>query len=230
MLCHISFNICLTDDLRTAPPTPESLTFIQTIYSKVYQLHACFNIFTLYCPCSTEGTAMDALTISRTQLFPEKEFDRKVEIRAENHALLRGRNNVTLCRSPTRDFDSGLIKNELKEKRHLEFLRRRSVSPEPRSTKCAICSSKAKPRQGTFTTRRRTPNKKTEMLHSNVEMSCFSPTIQTQRNNKADDPSTNRWVNYYYCFILINFSRPSFCSISPTLFSQFLRLYYGQNQ
>ncbi|XP_036068574.1 TRAF3-interacting JNK-activating modulator isoform X2 [Oryzias melastigma] len=137
---------------------------------------------------------MDALTISRTQLFPEKEFDRKVEIRAENHALLRGRNNVTLCRSPTRDFDSGLIKNELKEKRHLEFLRRRSVSPEPRSTKCAICSSKAKPRQGTFTTRRRTPNKKTEMLHTNVEMSCFSPAIQTQRNNKADDPSTNRWA------------------------------------
>uniref|UniRef100_A0A3P9IUC5 TRAF3 interacting protein 3 n=2 Tax=Oryzias latipes TaxID=8090 RepID=A0A3P9IUC5_ORYLA len=137
---------------------------------------------------------MDALTISGTHLFPEREFDRKVEIRAENHERLRGRNNVTLCRSPTRDFDSGLIKNELKEKRHQEFLRRRSVSPEPNRSKCAICSSKAKTRLGTFTTRRRTPSSKSEMLHRKVEMSSFSPIVQTERSREADDPSNNTWA------------------------------------
>ncbi|XP_020560245.2 TRAF3-interacting JNK-activating modulator isoform X1 [Oryzias latipes] len=145
---------------------------------------------------STEatGAAMDALTISGTHLSPEREFDRKVEIRAENHERLRGRNNVTLCRSPTRDFDSGQIKNELKEKRHQEFLRRRSVSPEPNRSKCAICSSKAKTRLGTFTTRRRTPSSKSEMLHRKVEMSSFSPIVQTQRSREADDPSNNTWA------------------------------------
>ncbi|KAE8293370.1 putative G-protein coupled receptor 61 Biogenic amine receptor-like G-protein coupled receptor [Larimichthys crocea] len=69
---------------------------------------------------------MDALAVSGLQLSPVKDFDQIVEIRAEKHAHLRGRNNVTSCRSPTRE-NTKLIKNELKEKRHQEFLRRRSL-------------------------------------------------------------------------------------------------------
>ncbi|KAE8293365.1 hypothetical protein D5F01_LYC08476 [Larimichthys crocea] len=72
---------------------------------------------------------MDALAVSGLQLSPVKDFDQIVEIRAEKHAHLRGRNNVTSCRSPTRE-NTKLIKNELKEKRHQEFLRRRSVWSE----------------------------------------------------------------------------------------------------
>ncbi|TKS77494.1 TRAF3-interacting JNK-activating modulator [Collichthys lucidus] len=75
-------------------------------------------------------TAMDALAVSGLQLSPVKDFDQIVEIRAEKHAHLRGRNNVTSCRSPTREFNTKLMKNELKEKRHQEFLRRRSVWSE----------------------------------------------------------------------------------------------------
>ncbi|KAF3860336.1 hypothetical protein F7725_000591 [Dissostichus mawsoni] len=79
----------------------------------------------------SQRTVMDALPLRGSQLSPEKPFDQKVDLRAEKREYLRGRNNVTSCRSPTRELNTRLIKNELKEKRHLEFLRRRSVSPEP---------------------------------------------------------------------------------------------------
>ncbi|XP_068608462.1 TRAF3-interacting JNK-activating modulator [Brachionichthys hirsutus] len=72
---------------------------------------------------------MDALTVGRPQRSPVKTFDELLETRAQNHEDLQGRKNATLCRSP-RQFDSLLIKSELKKKRHLEFMRRRSASPE----------------------------------------------------------------------------------------------------
>ncbi|MEQ2177826.1 hypothetical protein GOODEAATRI_007591 [Goodea atripinnis] len=87
------------------------------------------------------GAAMDLLDFSRIRHFQEREFDRKVDYRAEKREYLRGRNNVTSCRSPTRELDTRQIKKQLKEKRQLEFLRRRSVSPEPRSSGCIICST-----------------------------------------------------------------------------------------
>lgn len=72
-------------------------------------------------------------------------FDQKVAIRAERHEQLRGRKNVTSCRSPTRENETLRIKTELKEKRHLDFLRRRSVSPEPPGvSRCRNCSSRFK--------------------------------------------------------------------------------------
>ena len=94
-------------------------------------------ILSLYCHwrAHAEDPAMD--TLAAAQLSSVKDFDRLVEARAQKHQHLRGRNNVTSCRSPTREFDTKLIKNELKDKRQLEFLRRRSVSPElcgPKST------------------------------------------------------------------------------------------------
>lgn len=80
---------------------------------------------------TVRGPAMDILDFHGILLKPENEFDRLVEIRAQKREYLRGRNNVTSCRSPTRELDTRHIKNELKNKRQLEFLRRRSVSPEP---------------------------------------------------------------------------------------------------
>ncbi|KAL6119781.1 traf3ip3 [Pungitius sinensis] len=59
---------------------------------------------------------MDALTVRGIQLPPVRPFERIVDIRAEKREHLRGRNNVTSCRSPTREVDTRRIKNELKEK------------------------------------------------------------------------------------------------------------------
>uniref|UniRef100_A0A3Q2QCR3 TRAF3-interacting JNK-activating modulator n=1 Tax=Fundulus heteroclitus TaxID=8078 RepID=A0A3Q2QCR3_FUNHE len=84
---------------------------------------------------------MDLLDLSGTRHFQEREFDRKVDYRAEQREYLRGRNNVTSCRSPPRELNTRQIKRQLKEKRQSEFLRRRSVSPEPRSSRCIICST-----------------------------------------------------------------------------------------
>ncbi|XP_053705879.1 TRAF3-interacting JNK-activating modulator isoform X2 [Synchiropus splendidus] len=67
--------------------------------------------------------------------FPlEREFDRAVASRAEKREELRGRNNVTSCRSPPRER-TGLIKTELRKKRQQEFLRRRSFSPERQTSR-----------------------------------------------------------------------------------------------
>eukprot|EP00066_Takifugu_rubripes_P030995 XP_011620261.1 PREDICTED: TRAF3-interacting JNK-activating modulator [Takifugu rubripes] len=74
---------------------------------------------------------MDVLAVSGIKLSPVKGFEQLAELRAQNHEHLRGRNNVTSCRSPTREINTKLIKDELKKKRHQEFLKRRSVSPEP---------------------------------------------------------------------------------------------------
>lgn len=74
---------------------------------------------------------MDVVAVSRLKLSPVKGFEQLAELRAQNHEHLRGRNNVTSCRSPTREINTKLIKDELKKKRHQEFLKRRSVSLEP---------------------------------------------------------------------------------------------------
>uniref|UniRef100_A0A1A8LCJ2 TRAF3 interacting protein 3 n=1 Tax=Nothobranchius pienaari TaxID=704102 RepID=A0A1A8LCJ2_9TELE len=87
---------------------------------------------------------MDTLAVFSPIHFPEREFDQKADYRAEKREHLRGRNNVTLCRSPTRDDDTRQIKNQLKEKRQQEFLRRRSMSPELKNLFCCwLCTQEA---------------------------------------------------------------------------------------
>ncbi|CAK6951319.1 TRAF3-interacting JNK-activating modulator [Scomber scombrus] len=143
---------------------------------------------------------MDALAVSGFQLSPVKGFDQKVEIRAEKHEHLRGRNNVTSCRSPTREFDTKLIKNELKEKRHLEFLRRRSVSPDLCGVKSTNCSSKRKTPK-TFAMKKYTSVRKSETLYTNIQN---TPTanghpvmILTPNSSVSDGPSTSKWASLW---------------------------------
>ncbi|XP_070823773.1 TRAF3-interacting JNK-activating modulator [Chaetodon trifascialis] len=112
---------------------------------------------------------MDALAVSGIQLTPMKDFDRIVEIRAEKHEYLRGRNNMTSCRSPTREFNSKLIKNDLKKKRHLEFLRRRSVSPEPCCPKFEKRPLKTKPSRQTFSVQCHSSISKSGTIHTNIQ-------------------------------------------------------------
>ncbi|XP_029362524.1 TRAF3-interacting JNK-activating modulator isoform X2 [Echeneis naucrates] len=98
------------------------------------------------------------------KLSPVKDFDRIAEVRAQKHEYLRGRNNVTSCRSPTREFDTRMIKNELKEKRHLEFLRRRSVSPEL----CGL-SPRTKPSAPTLSPKHHSSSSQLKMFHTNIQ-------------------------------------------------------------
>ncbi|XP_037628295.1 TRAF3-interacting JNK-activating modulator [Sebastes umbrosus] len=139
---------------------------------------------------------MDALAVSGIQLYsPEKHFDQIVDIRAERHEHLRGRNNVTSCRSPTRQFDTKLIKNDLKEKRHLEFLRRRSVSPEPNTNS----STRRKPSPKTFSMKYH--SSKSETLHTNVQNSPpngrHPMMILTPNSSVTDGPSTSDWASLW---------------------------------
>ncbi|KAM9475747.1 TRAF3-interacting JNK-activating modulator isoform 2-T2 [Clarias gariepinus] len=53
------------------------------------------------------------------------DYDVKLEQRAVKHRNLGDRNNITTCRSPTRDVDTKRIKNELHRKRQDEFSKRR---------------------------------------------------------------------------------------------------------
>uniref|UniRef100_A0AAZ3SDF2 Uncharacterized protein n=1 Tax=Oncorhynchus tshawytscha TaxID=74940 RepID=A0AAZ3SDF2_ONCTS len=86
--------------------------------------------------------------ITLTKWFKVKEYDQKSEQRSEKHKGLRGRNNVTSCRSPTRELDTRWIKKELRRKRQQEFNIRRSVSPERakdsgkvKDDSCVICDT-----------------------------------------------------------------------------------------
>ncbi|XP_044068828.1 TRAF3-interacting JNK-activating modulator [Siniperca chuatsi] len=144
---------------------------------------------------------MDTLIVSGIQLSPVKGFDQIVEIRAQKREHLRGRNNVTSCRSPTREFDTKLIKNELKEKRHLEFLRRRSVSPEPYDLKSTNHSSKRNPLPKTFSIQHHSSFSKSETLHTNIQN---TPTtngqpmmISTPNSSITDGPSTSKWASLW---------------------------------
>ncbi|XP_013875692.1 TRAF3-interacting JNK-activating modulator [Austrofundulus limnaeus] len=138
---------------------------------------------------------MDSLSIVATKYFPEREFDQKANYRAEKREHLRGRNNVTSCRSPTRDDDTRQIKNELKEKRHLEFLRRRSVSPEPSGSKCKNCSKRRNPALERF------PKKylsKSESLYTNTQHAPSADEHQgmilTTESRITQYPGTSKWA------------------------------------
>ncbi|KAK1801240.1 hypothetical protein P4O66_022925 [Electrophorus voltai] len=63
-----------------------------------------------------------------SQQFDTIDYDLKHEQRAVKHRKLGYRNNVTMCRSPTRDLDTRWIKGELHRKRQEEFLKRRPAS------------------------------------------------------------------------------------------------------
>ncbi|XP_056239854.1 cingulin isoform X2 [Seriola aureovittata] len=143
---------------------------------------------------TARGAAMDIL--AGIELAPVKDFDRKVEVRAEKREHLRGRNNATSCRSPTRELDTRLIKNELKKKRQLEFLRRRSVSPE-------LCgpSSRIKPSPRTFSVTRHSSSSKLQTFHSNIQT---TPTanghpkmILTPDSGEMDGPSSSTWASLW---------------------------------
>ncbi|KAM7412070.1 hypothetical protein PAMA_021844 [Pampus argenteus] len=144
---------------------------------------------------------MDVLDISGIQPTPVKDFDRKLEIRAEQHEHLRGRNNVTSCRSPTRDFDTKLIKNELKEKRYMAFLRRRSVSPDICGAKSANSSSRNKPFPKTFSMTHYSSVSKSETLHTNMQNAPAANghpvMILTPDSSINDAPSTSKWASLW---------------------------------
>ncbi|XP_029292244.1 TRAF3-interacting JNK-activating modulator isoform X2 [Cottoperca gobio] len=145
---------------------------------------------------------MDALSVGGIQLSPVKHFDQILDRRAEKREHLRGRNNVTSCRSPTRDFDTRSIKKELKEKRHLEFLRRRSVSPEPCALSTENYSSRRKPSPNTFAMKHYCSISKSEALHTHIQN---TPTtngrlpmmILTPNSSIADGPSTSNWASLW---------------------------------
>ncbi|XP_034445415.1 TRAF3-interacting JNK-activating modulator [Hippoglossus hippoglossus] len=133
-------------------------------------------------------------TLAAAQLSSVKDFDRIVEVRAQKHQHLRGRNNVTSCRSPTREFDTKLIKNELKDKRQLEFLRRRSVSPEL----CDLKSTRTKSSPKTFWTKHHSSSSK-------YQVNTNSPTISNghekgilaTNSSITDGPSTSTWASLW---------------------------------
>ncbi|CAJ1085367.1 TRAF3-interacting JNK-activating modulator [Xyrichtys novacula] len=139
-------------------------------------------------------TAMDVLAVYGIECPPMKDFDQIVDYRAEKREHLRGRNNVTSCRSPTREFEPIRIKSELKEKRHLEFQRRRSVSPEP----SANLISKKKPKRKTLSMKYYSPNSKSETLHTNVQKTPTSDgrplMVFTPNSSLTDSPSTSKWA------------------------------------
>lgn len=145
---------------------------------------------------------MDAL--AGIELTPVKVFDRIVEVRAEKREHLRGKNNVTSCRSPTRGLDTRQIKNELKEKRQLEFLRRRSVSPE----ECGLTTRK-KTSPKTF--KYHSLSSKVNTFHPNIKTSPAAnghlKMVLTPGSGKTDSPSGSTWVNKITLFGVI------FCQI-----------------
>lgn len=130
---------------------------------------------------------MDA---AATQESPGKSsFDQKVEIRAERHEHLRGRNNVTSCRSPIRESETLRIKTELKEKRHQNFQRRRSVSPEPPGvSRCRNCSSRLK-----FSPRSiRWYNQNSRASFWETSNECLL--MMSTQSNASNGQRSNRWV------------------------------------
>ncbi|XP_028265724.1 TRAF3-interacting JNK-activating modulator isoform X2 [Parambassis ranga] len=145
-------------------------------------------------------TAMDDLSVSGIQLSPVKDFDQIVEFRAQKHEHLRGRNNVTSCRSPTRDLDTKLIKNELKEKRQLEFLRRRSVSPEPCGSKSTTRPSKRKTSAHTFSMKYYSSSSRSETLHTHTQTFPTAnghPVSLRPNSSISEDPGTNKWASLW---------------------------------
>lgn len=136
---------------------------------------------------------MDAVSAGKVHLSTVLKFEEKAHIRAEKHEHLRGRNNTTSCRSPTRDSDTKSIKNELKEKRQREFLRRRSVSPE-------MCGSKSAERRST---RRASPrifkmkSYTSETVNTNIQNSPTANGHLAIISETSDAPSTSKWASLW---------------------------------
>lgn len=148
---------------------------------------------------------MEHLDFGATGHFQEREFDRKVDYRAERREYLRGRNNVTLCRSPTRELDTRQIKKQLKQKRQWEFLNRRSLSPEPQSSKCIICSTDLYSLSESHLYRLYRSRSKSEKLVTKTQSDAdgHQEMILTPES-RSDCPSTNKWVNVSSgCFSLL---------------------------
>ncbi|XP_035500858.2 TRAF3-interacting JNK-activating modulator [Scophthalmus maximus] len=135
-------------------------------------------------------------TLAGIQLSPGKDLDQIAEVRAERRENLRGRNNVTSCCSPTREFDTKLIKNELKEKRHLEFLRRRSLSPEL----CGLKSARTKTSPKTFSMRHHSLSRKYQ-TNTNIQniptVNGHKKMILTPNSSTTDGPSTSTWASIW---------------------------------
>ncbi|KAM3872386.1 TRAF3-interacting JNK-activating modulator [Diretmus argenteus] len=134
---------------------------------------------------------MDPEEVGVAPLSPPRDFEQIVEKRAENREHLRGRNNVTSCRSPTREFDTKWIKNELQHKRHLEFLRRRSVSPDPRGptpVRARRCPSKRKP-SAKFRYHLTTESETNPPVNGRLLMK-----LTPNYGMESDDPSTSKWT------------------------------------
>lgn len=141
-------------------------------------------------------TAMDAVAVRGAQVPSAKPFDQIVEIRAERHEHLRGRNNVTSCRSPTRESDMVRIKNELKEKRHLEFQRRRSVSPEPTAWGSKNTSSRTKSSSKMCSRGHYSSTRDSKTHFQNRPTNNGQAVIISTPSVTTDGQSSNIWVSY----------------------------------
>lgn len=180
---------------------------------------------------------MAALAASGIHLYPVNDFDQIVAIRAERHENLRGRNNVTSCRSPTRGLNTRLIKDELKKKRQQEFLKRRSVSPEQSGSKSTNRFSKTK-LSTLFSMAHRSTTSESETFYTNIQN---TPTanghpvmILTPHSSVTDGPSTSNWVNMQpLILILVLFHQihaSPFHVLHFLVSPPFVRLRHGQNR
>ncbi|XP_062315900.1 TRAF3-interacting JNK-activating modulator isoform X3 [Osmerus eperlanus] len=125
---------------------------------------------------------------------PMKEYDHMLEERAEKHESLRGRNNQTSCRSPTRGIDTKWMKAEMQRKRQLEFDRRRTVSPDltcPESGKKSKGQSSIK--KGKSTMSQTLQGKVCKISTSN---GC-PITVSTSERLTNEDASTNEWALFW---------------------------------
>lgn len=141
--------------------------------------------------------AGDTLSVSRAVMdilyhtqFPEvRGFDKTAAVRAEKRELLRRRNNVTLCRSQNRDFEGKLIKSELKEKRQLEYLKRRSVSPEL----CGFKLTRTKNSTKTMSVKPLSYQMYTNV--TTIPANGHKKVVSAEGSSTADDPSSSARVN-----------------------------------
>ncbi|XP_041713128.1 TRAF3-interacting JNK-activating modulator isoform X2 [Coregonus clupeaformis] len=142
---------------------------------------------------------METLDITLTHWFQVREYDQKSEQREEKHKELRGRNNVTSCRSPTRELDTRWIKKELRRKRQQEFHRRRSVSPERakasgkvKDDSCVICdtakSETVRAKASIWTNQ--TPVRKNEKSSTRTLEAVFSTLTTSTRQPPTSTPTS----------------------------------------
>ena len=158
--------------------------------------------------------SLESLDLSPTSNSPVKDFDQKEEKRAEKYQQLRGRNNTTSCRSPTRDVDTRLIKDMLQHKRHLEFQRRRSGSPElypERTVNSIYCSTKRHPLAKTGHVKHQSPVPMAQMVDKQTQRAVVSKEVPTGAliSNRlgSNDPDPGKWVSLsnksiysFFCF------------------------------